>query len=181
ESDVVHPTAKPIIESSRTQYEVGDGTSVIVLASEKLHVASSYNNLKELYRMMKMFEKEKPPYLEAIELLEVTLGPDDMQVGFALHNLGGFYLMQRKLVQARSCYKQALKIKRRILGLNHPDYANIMFHLGKVLWLQGNQNLDDAEVIIRDSIKILEEGRLGQSQITIKHISHLAQILLEKD
>ncbi|KAH9315943.1 hypothetical protein KI387_024570, partial [Taxus chinensis] len=48
-----------------------------------------------------------------------------------------------------------------------------------VLRLQGN--LDDAEVLIRDSIRILEEGRLGQSQITIKRMGHLAQILLEKD
>ncbi|GJZ17798.1 T-complex protein 1 subunit gamma [Tanacetum coccineum] len=46
--DIVHPSAKSMIELSQTQdEEVGDGTtSVIVLAGEMLHVAEAFNDKK---------------------------------------------------------------------------------------------------------------------------------------
>ncbi|ERM95869.1 hypothetical protein AMTR_s00060p00127160 [Amborella trichopoda] len=69
------------------------------------HVASACNNLAELYRIRKEFEKAEPLYLEAIDILDKSLGCDDIRVGFAFHNLGGFYLLQGKLEQARMCYE----------------------------------------------------------------------------
>ncbi|RWW61912.1 hypothetical protein BHE74_00031027 [Ensete ventricosum] len=76
------------------------------------HVASSCNNLAELYRVKKAYEKAEPLYLKAINILEDTFGADDVRyghvsisVGAALHNLGQFYLALRKLEQARKCYE----------------------------------------------------------------------------
>ncbi|KAJ4972855.1 hypothetical protein NE237_006029 [Protea cynaroides] len=137
------------------------------------HVASACNNLAELYRVKRLFDKAEPLYLEAINLLEESFGPDDIRVGAALHNLGQFYLVQRKLEEARMCYERALKIKGRVLGLDHPDYADTMYHLGMVLYLQGNEK--DAEALIRDSIRILEEAGLGESVICLRRLRHLAQ------
>ncbi|GKC78708.1 kinesin light chain 3-like protein, partial [Tanacetum coccineum] len=137
------------------------------------HVASACNNLAELYRVKKAFDKAEPLYLEAISILEESYGhedirkpaigigdhPDDLHrrlalrlqfcaaadsniirqqvktslvlVGAALHNLGQFYLVEKKLDAAYACYERALKIKRRMLGENHADYAETMYHLGK--------------------------------------------------
>ncbi|XP_058108325.1 uncharacterized protein LOC131251571 [Magnolia sinica] len=136
------------------------------------HVASSCNNLAELYRVRKEFEKAEPLYLEAINILEKSFGLEDIRVGAALHNLGQFYLVQRKLEQARICYE----IKGRILGYGHTDYADTMYHLGTVLYLQGKEK--DAEALIRDSIRILEEAGLGESMTCIKRLRYLSQILL---
>ncbi|WZY88671.1 hypothetical protein YC2023_045406 [Brassica napus] len=102
------------------------------------HVASACNNLAELYRVKKEFDKAEPLYLEAVSILEEYYGPEDVRcitlcpccVGATLHNLGQLYLVQRKLEEARSCYERALKMKRRVLGHNHPDYAETMYHLG---------------------------------------------------
>ncbi|KAL2551289.1 Tetratricopeptide repeat (TPR)-like superfamily protein [Forsythia ovata] len=88
------------------------------------HVASACNNLAELYRVKKAFDKAEPLYVEAIDILEEFFGRDDIRLGAALHNLGQFYLVQRKLEKARVCYERALKIKRRVLGEVHTDYAD---------------------------------------------------------
>ncbi|OAE25556.1 hypothetical protein AXG93_2022s1070 [Marchantia polymorpha subsp. ruderalis] len=136
------------------------------------HVASSCNNLAELYRMKKDYARAEPLFLEAVKRLESAFSSENHEsVGFALHNLAGTYLLQRKFDEARKCYE----IKERKLGQNHPEYANTLFHLGEVLRLQGNYK--DAEELIRDSIRILEEGGVGHSQTTIRRMGRLVEIL----
>ncbi|VFQ88129.1 unnamed protein product [Cuscuta campestris] len=160
------------------------------------HVASACNNLAELYRVKKEFGKAEPLYLEAISILEESFGHEDIRVGAALHNLGQFYLVQRNLEPARVCYEdepvyygvapflpgliqRALKIKRRVLGEAHPDYADTMYHLGTVLRIQGKEK--DFEDLVLESIRILEEGDQGESYICTKRMRHLAEIYLKSN
>nr|KYP75962.1 Kinesin light chain 4 [Cajanus cajan] len=137
------------------------------------HVASACNNLAELYRVKKAFDKAEPLYLEAINILEESFGPDDVRVGVAVHNLGQFYLGQRKLEEARVSYE----IKRRVLGYGHSECSDTMYHLGVVLYLQGKET--DAEAIIKDSIRMLEEGGEGESFVCIRRLRYLSQIYLK--
>ncbi|XP_061352800.1 uncharacterized protein LOC133297647 isoform X2 [Gastrolobium bilobum] len=134
------------------------------------HVASACNNLAELYRVKKAFDKAEPLYLEAINILEESFGPDDIRVGVAAHNLGQFYLGQRKLEKARASYE----IKRRVLGYSHSECSDTTYHLGVVLYLQGKER--DAEALIGDSIKMLEEGGEGESSLCIRRLRYLSQI-----
>lgn len=143
------------------------------------HVASSCNNLAELFRVQKQFDKAEPLYWEAIKILEESFGPEDIRVGAALHNLGQFYLMQRKLDEADKCYERAVKIKRRVLGLNHTDYADTLYHLGMVLYLLGKEK--DAEALIQESIKILEENGMGDSITCIRRLQFLSQMYLKSN
>ncbi|XP_056693848.1 uncharacterized protein [Spinacia oleracea] len=143
------------------------------------HVASACNNLAELYRVQKSYHKAEPLYLDSISILEEAFGPDDVRVGAAFHNLGQFYIGQRKLEEARVCYERSLKIKGRVLGHGHSDYAETMFHLGTVLYLQGNAK--DAEVLIQDSIRILEEGGQGESFSCIRKLRYLAKIYIKSN
>ncbi|KAG6530114.1 hypothetical protein ZIOFF_012335 [Zingiber officinale] len=177
------------------------------------HVASSCNNLAELYRVKREYAKAEPLYIEAISILEDSYGPNDIRsgdmfsgsvvgkdcdqlfgdpnslyadsssfsstsgasVGAALHNLGQFYFVLRKLEQACKCYE----IKGRILGFGHTDYAETMYHLGRVLYLQKKEK--EAEDLIRESIRILEEAGMGESTICIRRMNYLAQILLKSN
>lgn len=143
------------------------------------HVASSCNNLAELYRVKKEFDKAEPLYMEAISMLEESYGPDDIRVGVAIHNLGQFYLVQRKLEEARKCYERSLKIKGRVLGYSHTDYANTMYHLATVLYRQGKEK--DSEALIQDSIRILEDGGLGESILCMRRLLYLAQIYMKSN
>ncbi|KAK9091444.1 hypothetical protein Sjap_024621 [Stephania japonica] len=135
------------------------------------HVASACNNLAELYRVKKEFAKAEPLYLEAINILEESFGPEDVRVGVAYHNLGQFYLVQRKLEEARISYE----MKGRVLGLGHSDYADTMYHLGTVLFLQGKEK--DSIALIQDSIRILEEGGQGESVPCLRRLRYLSQVL----
>ncbi|KAL2645489.1 hypothetical protein R1flu_013076 [Riccia fluitans] len=143
------------------------------------HVASSFNNLAELYRMKKDYARAEPLFLEAVRRLEIAFSPDHESVGFALHNLAGTYLLQRQFDEARKCYERSLKIKERKLGQNHPEYANTLFHLGEVLRLQGSYT--NAEELIRDSVRILEEEGIGHSQTAIRRMGRLVEVLVHTD
>ncbi|PKA52216.1 hypothetical protein AXF42_Ash010112 [Apostasia shenzhenica] len=164
------------------------------------HVASSCNNLAEIYRLKKAFDKAEPLYLEAINILQESFGTDDIRVGAALHNLGQFYFVQRRVEQAQKCYERALKvlggfqkiaifcflivvlllsIEGRVLGYGHVDYANTMYHLGVVLYLLGKDK--DAEALLRESVRILEENGLGETSTCLKRLCYLAKVLVKSD
>ncbi|KMS99113.1 hypothetical protein BVRB_2g047560 [Beta vulgaris subsp. vulgaris] len=141
------------------------------------HVASACNNLAELYRVQKSYDRAEPLYLDAISILEEAFGQDDVRVAAALHNLGQFHIVQRKFEEAQVCYERSLKIKGRVLGHGHADYAETMFHLGTVLYLQGN--IKDAQALIQNSIQILEEGSQGESFSCLRKLRYLAKIYIE--
>ncbi|KAK2652543.1 hypothetical protein Ddye_012399 [Dipteronia dyeriana] len=141
------------------------------------HVASACNNLAELYRVQKAFDKAEPLYLEAVDILEDSFGPEDIRMGVAFHNLGQFYLVQRRLKDAHIYYERALKIKGCVLGHNNVDYADTMYHLGTVLYLLGN--VQDSEALFHDSIRILEEGGQGESMTCIRRLRYLSQVYLK--
>jgi hypothetical protein len=56
---------------------------------------SSFLTQAELHRIRRDYAKAEPLYLDAIEQLKATVGPEDFTVGQAMHNLAGCYLMQR--------------------------------------------------------------------------------------
>ncbi|KAM7515872.1 hypothetical protein LguiA_005455 [Lonicera macranthoides] len=135
-----------------------------------LHVASACNNLAELYRSKKTFDKAELLYLEQISILETAVVPDAIRVGTALHNLGEVYLMQEKLEEARASFE----IRRGILGKNHIDCADTIYYLGTVLYIQGEEG--ESEDLIKDSIRILQESGQGESTICATRLQHLSQI-----
>ncbi|KAE8774294.1 kinesin light chain 3 [Hordeum vulgare] len=139
------------------------------------HSASALNNLAEFYRLRKEHEKAEPLYLEAIEILEQSFGPDDIRVGAAFRNLGQHYYIQRRFDQAQTCFE--VPIEGRVMGLGNPDYANTMYLLAKVLSQQGKGK--DAEALIRESIRILEEAGLGESPACIQRMKFLSLELVK--
>ncbi|KAI8540931.1 hypothetical protein RHMOL_Rhmol08G0023100 [Rhododendron molle] len=74
-------------------------------------------------------------------------------VGASLHNLGQFYLVQRKLEKAHMCYE--------------------------VLHLQGKEK--DSESLIQESIRIMEEGGHGESGICLRRLRYLAQMYIKSN
>ncbi|OVA12163.1 hypothetical protein BVC80_1775g2 [Macleaya cordata] len=77
------------------------------------------------------------------------------------------------------CSAPQSEIKRRVLGHGHTDYADTMYHLGTVMYLQGNEK--DSVSLIKDSIRILEEGGQGESVTCLRRLRYLAQIFLNSN
>ncbi|KAJ4706906.1 Kinesin light chain 3 [Melia azedarach] len=95
---------------------------LIVESIDKLLIGRNCHNYSlyfraELYRVKKVFDKAGPLYLEAINILQESFGPEDIRVGVTFHNLGQFYLVRRKLEDACICYE----IKGRVLGHGNID------------------------------------------------------------
>ncbi|TYI18376.1 hypothetical protein ES332_A07G085300v1 [Gossypium tomentosum] len=140
------------------------------------HVASACNNLAELYRVKKAFDKAEPLYLDAIRILEEAFGSEDIRVGVALHNLGQFYLVQRKLEAARVCYESALKIKGRVLGRGSADYADTMYHLGT-----GWNSLDTVVAAEGLGLTLQSSGSLKEAQELLERCLDARKTLLPQD
>ena len=51
-----------------------------------------------------------PPQPQALRILLESYGFNDARVAFALHNLGGFFLSQGRLVEAADAYEKALQV-----------------------------------------------------------------------
>ncbi|KAF9619732.1 hypothetical protein IFM89_009074 [Coptis chinensis] len=59
------------------------------------------------------------------------------------------------------------------------DYADTMYHLGAVMYLEGKEN--DSETLIRNSISILEEGGQVESFTCLRRLRYLSRILLKSN
>ncbi len=60
-------------------------------------------------------------YLHALELLKRLLGQENHYVAHSLNYLAGLYDSQGRYGQAEPLYLQALELKERVLGVNHPS------------------------------------------------------------
>eukprot|EP00899_Mesostigma_viride_P000863 jgi/Mesvir1/10778/Mv13837-RA.2 len=135
------------------------------------HVASSLNNLAELYRLMRDYERAEPLYLECLVRMEAAMGPAHASVGTALHNLASLYLLKGDVPKAREAYE----VKQDSVGQGHPEYASTLFHLAEVVRLQGSG--EDALPLMKRSITILEELGAGLTPICIKRMGRYAEML----
>ncbi|PQM42428.1 kinesin light chain 3-like isoform X1 [Prunus yedoensis var. nudiflora] len=138
------------------------------------HVASACNNLAELYRVNKAYNKAEPLYLDAISILEESFGPEDIRVGSAFHNLGQFYIVQRKLEEARVCYE----------GWNSLD--TVITAEGLALILQSSGSLKEAEELLErclDARKTLlpeDHIQIGANMLHIARVAMLNSNQLKK-
>jgi tetratricopeptide (TPR) repeat protein len=83
-------------------------------------VATSLNNLAELYRIQGRYDAAAPLYQRALALRERALGPDHPDVATSLNNLALLYHDQGRYAEAEPLYQRALAIHERALGPDHP-------------------------------------------------------------
>jgi tetratricopeptide (TPR) repeat protein len=89
-------------------------------------VASSLNNLAELYRAQGQYAKAEPFYERTLAIREKTLGPEHPVVATSLNNLALLYKIQGQYGDAEPLYQRALAIVEKALGLEHPDVATCL-------------------------------------------------------
>eukprot|EP00898_Chlorokybus_atmophyticus_P009122 jgi/Chlat1/9210/Chrsp97S08411 len=152
------------------------------------HVAAACNNLAELYRVQKDYDKAEPLYREAIERLTTACGPSHQSLGLALHNLGGFYLLQGFPDRALDCYQ----IKGTTFGTSHREYASTLFHCAEVYYQlyvlgiaqshgrgtsQTAGHLSEAVDKMMQAVTVLENAGTTP-KVLLKRASRLAEVSL---
>jgi len=91
------------------------------------------NNLGELLREQRRFEKAESTYLEALVEKEAAFGPNDPAVATTLNNLGLVYHELGRFAEAEAYYARALDIVNEVYGPDHPIARQIADNLEEIL------------------------------------------------
>ncbi|CAI7874481.1 unnamed protein product, partial [Closterium sp. NIES-54] len=129
------------------------------------HVASSCNNLAELYRVMGEWEAAERLFQEATERFRAVEMP--LPLAATLHNLGGLYLQQAQLGQGQVVYSQPgnAEMGQGQLGQAQLGQAQL-----------GQAHLEKARVCYEEALK-LKAKELGESHPDYANtMFHLAEV-----
>ena len=81
-----------------------------VLGSEHSNVATSLNNLAELYRVQGNYSEAEPLYQRSLAIWEKVLGSEHPSVATSLNNLAELYTDQGNYSEAEPLYQRSLAI-----------------------------------------------------------------------
>jgi len=127
-----------------------------VLGTDHPRIATSLNNLAELYRAQSDYSTAEPLYQRALKIYEQALEPNHPNVALSLNNLAELYRVQGGYSTAEPLYQRALKIREQALGPNHPDVATSLNSLALLYQAQGNYAA--AEPLYQRALKIGEQA-----------------------
>jgi CHAT domain-containing protein/Tfp pilus assembly protein PilF len=126
-----------------------------VLGPEHPDVASSLNNLAELYRAQGNYSQAEPLYQRSLVIKEKVLGPEHPNVASSLNNLANLYQAQGNYSQAEPLYQRSLAIWEKVLGKEHPDVATSLNNLAELYKAMGKYS--QAEPLYQRSLAIREK------------------------
>jgi len=104
-------------------YRSGKYERAIVLAKKTIEVAeqnvgpdhpsvaTSLNNLAEIYRTQGDYAKAEPLYKRSLSIKEKALGPDHPSVATSLENLAGLYRATKRTAEADALEERAARIR----------------------------------------------------------------------
>ena len=125
-----------------------------VLGPEHPDVATSMNNLAELYRSQGKYSEADLLYKRSLAIWEKVLGPKHPDVATSLNNLAELYRCRGKYSKAEPLYKRSLAIWEEILGPNHPKVAHSLNNLAELYRSQGKYS--EADLLYKRSLAIFE-------------------------
>lgn len=143
---------------------------------DDLKVAAGYNliglismNLADLDRALEMNERAR-------ELLEGALGPEHVNVGTIMNNLGLTLIQQGRYADAIEALDRALEIRRSGLGEEHPDFAQSLSNLALVYRRQGR--LRESEQLRRRVVGIMRNALGDDHPRVAMNLGNLGTVLV---
>ncbi len=103
-------------------------------------LATSLNNLAEVYRLEGRYGKAEPLHRRALAIREVALGPEHPDVGTALNGLANLYRDQGRYAEAEPLFKRAVVIREKVLGPVHPHLAESLENYAVLLRKTGRDS-----------------------------------------
>ncbi|MBD2125051.1 CHAT domain-containing protein [Microcoleus sp. ZQ-A2] len=108
---------------------------------EHPHVATSLNNLAELYQSQGGLGEAEPLLEEALAMRKRLFSTDHTDVAHSLNNLAGLYHSQGRLDAAESLYKEALTMRKHLFPPDHCYIAKSLSNLGGLYHSQERLNV----------------------------------------
>ena len=100
-------------------------------------LATSFNNLAEVYRNQGKLAEAEPLYKQSLEIWEKSLGPEHANTALNLTNLADLYHTQDRYQEAEPLYKRALAIFKKSRGDGHEHVGSAFSRLADVYRDQG--------------------------------------------
>jgi len=106
--------------------------------------AQSVNNLAEIYKRRRQFQKAEAGYKESLALMEEELGPAHPDITVILENLGDLYLRLDRYAEAEAQYRRSLAILEGARQNLPVRLIHTLHGLSKVYIEQGDQRQAEA-------------------------------------
>ncbi|MCV3215450.1 tetratricopeptide repeat protein [Plectonema radiosum NIES-515] len=144
-----------------------------VLGKEHPDVATTLNNLAELYKAQGRYQKAEPLHLRSLAIYEKMLGKEHPLVATSLNNLAELYKARGRYEKAEPLYLRSLAIYEKVLGKQHPLVATSLNNLASLYQVQGSY--EKAEPLYLRSLEIRE--RQGKENPDIpNNLNNLASL-----
>jgi tetratricopeptide (TPR) repeat protein len=104
---------------------------------------------------------------KSLELRIAAVGPDSVQVAYALSNLGYALDENGRYDEALAADQRALAIEERTLGVDHPDLGYVLNNLGNAYSDLGR--LEEADIYYRRSLTVRERA-LGPEALVVADV-----------
>ncbi|OBQ28790.1 MAG: hypothetical protein AN483_13835 [Aphanizomenon flos-aquae MDT14a] len=115
-------------------------------------LATSLNNLANLYYNQGKYSEAEPLYLDALEMRKQLFTGDHPDVASSLNNLALLYHNQGKYSEAEPLYLDALEMTKRLFTGDHPDVASSLNNLALLYHNQGKYS--EAEPLYLDALEM---------------------------
>jgi tetratricopeptide (TPR) repeat protein len=144
------------------------------LGADHPKVATSLNNLAELYRTQGRYPEAEPLYLRSLAIWEKQLGADHPLVATSLNNLALLYYLQGLYIEAEPLILRSLSIREKQLGADHPDVASSLSNLAALYRTQGRYA--EAEPLYLRSLSIREKQLGADHPLVASSLNNLAAL-----
>ena len=134
------------------------------LGDDHPDVATSLDNLANLYCSQGRYPEAEPLFLQALEIGQRQLGDDHPDVATSLNNLALLYNSQGRYAEAEPLFFQALEIWQRQLGDDHPLVATSLNNLAGLYNSQGRYA--EAEPLYLQALEIWQR-QLGDDHPSV--------------
>lgn len=139
-------------------------------------VATSLNNVANALDMLGRYEEAIEVYERALRIRTEVQGPDHPTVAVSLYNLANALEENGERSRAQETYQRALELGTRLLGPNHVDVADTMNAYANLLAGGDADEVEQARVMYRDAIAIMENVLGPTSPDLSRPLSNLAGI-----
>lgn len=112
-----------------------------IVGEESVEYARSLQSLVYVYTKYGELEKAKTTGLEAVKIMSKAAEGNDYQLSFPNFNLGDAYFASGDISKAEQYHGQAMELRKKSVGVNHPDYAKSTMKLAILNWRKENVKL----------------------------------------
>jgi len=148
------------------------------LGPEHPKVATSLNNLVELYRAQGQYAEAEPLSKRALAIREKALEAEHPDVATSLNNLALLYRAQGRYTEAEPLASRALAIRKKVRGQEHPDVAASLNNLALLYRAQGRYA--EAEPLSKRALAIREKVLGPEHPFVANGLNTLAQLYYDQ-